>query len=170
MGTIGRHWGALALALVAAGCGDDVSLGTVGAMDAGAGAGLDAGAADAGGPDAGARDAGPPDAGPPRAVGAGCEVDSNCAGGADAVCLRLEIEISVGPSITVDFSAGGYCTRVCNDTDRPCPAGSVCSPEGPVERYCIDQCNDGMGPCRTAEGYSCQTVDSEMVCVPPLML
>lgn len=74
-------------------------------------------------------------------VGAACARDSDCSGGASALCLTGD-----------GVYAGGYCSRFC-DTDTDCGEGAFCE-AATGNGVCVATCS-AEADCRTAEGYHC---------------
>jgi serine protease len=83
-----------------------------------------------------------------RKVGDPCDVHGRCATLACAL----------------DGFPGGYCTKDCTD-DGTCPTGSFCAGDTDAAA-CFAICGPTK-PCRSAEGYTCEDIGAEAVCLPP---
>jgi cysteine-rich repeat protein len=90
--------------------------------------------------------------------GSPCLVSTDCAPNFD--CLD---EVTYG-------TPGGYCTKLSCNPNSNCVAGpGYCIdpfPPGAGAPACAEQCSSDAN-CRWVEGYSCQTVGSQDLCMPP---
>jgi len=158
-GCVKARWSAAILCL---GCGEPVSLGTVGAQDA-----RDA-VDDGNHADTTTMDSSDERETPAaqRPIGGACSTPDDCAA-MESMCLT---QLSfLGDLVDIPFP-GGYCTRPCELLSNDCGDGASCFFDPRGNGFCLDTCSADT-ECRQVEGYHCGPIpgtDLSRYCLPPL--